>query len=355
MICDPRVLFAGLRAMLFETEKPGAPMKPGVRRAASALALLVLGLPALAWFLEHSAAGRIGPGRAAEPPSIPAPARTAEVARVTVPLFEEAIGTVQSRTRIAVAAQVSGRIAEVRAAAGAPVHEGDPIVALDDRELSARYDQARAQYERIKGFLSRQAATQQQMESAEAEYLQAKTALDHTKIKAPIGGIVVERLVEPGDLAWPGRTLLVVHDPAALRLEAQVRESLIGSIVRGATLDIELPALARTVSGVVAEIIPSADPQSRSIAVWVNLDRADGVYPGMFGRLRIGVGTREVVQVPAEAVTRVGQIETMIVRDGPRWARRLVTTGATLPGGAVEVLSGLDGGETVGLTEGNGR
>ena len=68
-----------------------------------------------------------------------------------------------------------------------------------------------------------------------------------------------------------------------------------------------------------------------------------------FGRLRIPLGTREAVRVPAGAVQRVGQLDTVVVRDGDRFERRLVSTGAVGDDGGVEILTGLAGGETVGL------
>jgi len=73
------------------------------------------------------------------------------------------------------------------------------------------------------------------------------------------------------------------------------------------------------------------------------------VYPGMFGRLRLPVGEREVVRVPAAAIERIGQLETVLLLGDGSWSRRLITTGAAFPDGAVEVLSGLAGGETIGL------
>jgi multidrug efflux pump subunit AcrA (membrane-fusion protein) len=103
------------------------------------------------------------------------------------------------------------------------------------------------------------------------------------------------------------------------------------------------------VQGTVAEVLPSADPQSRTFEVRVNFDPPPGVYPGMFGRLRLPVGQREVVHVPAAAIDRTGQLETVLVQRDGAWARRLVTTGGTLPDGSIEVLSGLGGGETIGL------
>jgi hypothetical protein len=71
----------------------------------------------------------------------------------------------------------------------------------------------------------------------------------------------------------------------------------------------------------------------------------------MFGRLRLPVGQRQVVRIPAAAVVRVGQLETVLLEWEGRWERRLVTTGNALAEGAVEVLSGLAGGETIGLPE----
>lgn len=293
--------------------------------------------------------GRVHPGRAPEPASLPAPAHTVTAERVSVPIIEEAVGTVRSVREVIVAAQVTARVVAVRAQVGDRVTMGSPLVVLDDGDFVARFARAKAQYDRVKGFLAHQAATAEQMEAAEAEYQQAKAGIEHTRIAAPVDGVVAERHVEPGDLAVPGRPLLLVLDPAALRLEAQIREGLIALITPGATVDVAVPAAGTTLRGTVAEILPSADPRSRTFEVRINLAAQPGIYPGMFGRLRLPVGTREVVRAPAAAVEHVGQLETVVLRTDDGWQRRLVTTGAALSGDAVEVLSGLAGGETLGL------
>ncbi len=292
---------------------------------------------------------RVHPGRIPAPAGLAAPPRTAIVERGSVPVLEEAVGTVRSLREVVVAAQVTARVTAVNAKVGDHVSAGSPLLVLEDGDFVARFRRAKAQYERVKGFLARQAATAEQMEAAEAEYAQARVAMEHTHILAPVDGVVAERHVEPGDLAVPGRPLLVVLDPGALRLEAQIREGLIGRIAPGATLDVEVAAAAATVRGTVAEILPSADSRSRTFEVRVNLAAAPGVYPGMFGRLRLPAGEREVVRVPALAVARIGQLETVLAQDDGRWSRRLITTGAAFPDGTVEVLSGLTGGETIGL------
>jgi multidrug efflux pump subunit AcrA (membrane-fusion protein) len=349
--------------------------------------------------------GQVAPGVADQPPGVAAPARIAQAGRIVRPVYEEAVGTVQSRTRVRVAAQVIARVLEVNADAGQNVQAGAPLVRLDDREFKARLEQARqalaaaeaareravqakargealltqakARRARIQRLLEGNAATPEQMEAAEAGYLEAEAgvaeaqaaiaaseaqiqqarnvvteaevALGHTRIVAPIDGVVAEREADPGDLASPGQTLLVVLDPRSLRLEAQVREGLITRVQRGDTLKVALPAAGRVADGEVAEILPAADPRSRTFRVRVDLDAAPDLYPGMFGRLRIPVGERSVVSLPAAAVVRVGQLELVTVHDGDVWLRRYVTTGRALPDGHVEVLSGLQGDEEVGL------
>lgn len=350
---------------------------------------------------------RIAPGRTEASAGLPPPASTARAERARVPAVEEAVGTVRSRSRVEVAAQVVARIVEIRVDAGDVAAKGDILVRLDDRELRARADQARqaraaaeaardrtlqakargdallaqakARLERVQSLHKGGAATDQEIEDVEASFLEAEAgvadaaaaivaaeaqiqgarngvteaevALGYAEIAAPFGAVVTERLVETGDLALPGRPLLVLLDPKALRFEAEVREGLVANVREGAALEVEIPAAGATVKGTVAEIIPAADPRSRTFRVRFDLPATEGVYPGMFGRLRLPVGEREIVRVPAAAVVRVGQLRTVIVKDGDLWVRRYVTTGRTLAGGAIEVLSGLDGGEEIGFSE----
>lgn len=292
---------------------------------------------------------QVHPGRAAAPEGLAAPSATVTAERGAVPLVEEAVGTVRSLREVEVAAQVTARVTAVNAKVGDRVQAGSPLVVLEDVDFVARFNRAKSQYERVKSFLAQRAATPEQMETAEAEYAQAKVAMEHTRITSPVDGVVAERHVEPGDLAVPGRPLLVLLDPGSLRLEAQIREGLIGRIVAGSTLDVVVPAAGVTLPGTVAEILPSADPRSRTFEVRVNLVAKPGIYPGMFGRLQLPVGERDVVRIPASAVARTGQLETVLAQTDGGWQRRLVTTGAKLPDGNVEILSGLAGGETVGV------
>ncbi|MFT4588342.1 MAG: HlyD family secretion protein [Candidatus Binatia bacterium] len=319
--------------------------------------------------------GRIEPENLAATPGLPKPERTAQVAEEMQSVWYEAVGSVQSRTRTTVAAQIASRILEVNGEAGGVVKAGELLVVLDDQEIKARLEQtrsalaatraadaqARSAFARVEKLFRQEAATQEQFEAgdarrkgaaaevaaAEQKLNEAQVALGYARIQSPAGGVIAERLVEPGDMAFPGKPLLALHDAENLRLEAQVREGLIGHVKIGSKVEIELTTRDETVVGEVVEVVPSADPVSRSFLVKAALPKIEGLYPGMFGKLRVRLGERPTILVPDEAIARVGQLTTVIAYSNERWSRRYVTVGALIDGHR-EILSGLSSGDTVG-------
>jgi RND family efflux transporter MFP subunit len=331
------------------------------------------------WMAGSFDRGRIEPGSLEARRGEPAPEHTLRVREVAQTTWYEAVGTVRSRAQTTVAPQITGQILDVRAEAGDHVKEGQVLANLDRREYTARLEQARSAllsaqaehelattaYNRFKGLFEKRAVTLEQLESAEARSKQsdaavsaaeqkieeAQTLLGYTTLHSPMDGVVADRLAEPGDIAYPGKALLVVHDPEDLRLEASVREGLISRIrsqmAEGRDVEVHLSAIERSVRGRITEIVPSADPVSRSFLVKVSLPRIGGVYPGMFGELRCELDPRPAILIPESAVVRVGQLATVRVKQDERWERRFVTLGNTRDG-RVEVLSGLREGETIG-------
>jgi multidrug efflux pump subunit AcrA (membrane-fusion protein) len=177
---------------------------------------------------------------------------------------------------------------------------------------------------------------------------ESRIALGYTRIEAQESGQVAKRMAEPGDMAWPGKALLLLQTRGALRLESLVREGLIHRIRVGSRMTVSVDVLDRELEGVVDEVVPFADPVTRTFLVKVSLPHAEGLYPGMFGRLLVPVGDHEIVTAPREAIVRVGQLEMVTVRVSDRWERIFVKTGRAM-GDRVEVLAGLDGGETLAL------
>jgi len=346
--------------------------------------------------------GTIGPGKTPRPVRTLTPQKTVQAEKEMATELYEAVGTVRPMQETQVASQVQGRIVEVRFRPGDRVKTGDRLVVLDSRELQARLDRARqgllsaqarrsqavqgihsaraayvradAAYQRVQAYFKSEAATRQQLEEAEAAFLQARAglqqaeeglkeaeagvkqsekvveesqiALGYKEIRATADGEVGQRLVEPGDMAFPGKPLVVLQTRGALRLEALVPEGFLRSLTIGDGYDVRIDALNQTLSGRLAEVVPAADPRTRSFLVKVDLPEVEGLYPGMFGRLMIPVGTVSVVWIPEMALRRVGQLEMVTARVGDEWRDIYVTVGQTVQG-RIEVLSGLNGGEVL--------
>lgn len=316
----------------------------------------------------------------------------------------EAVGTIRPHTDSVIESRVPGQVLKVNAAPGDRVDEGAVLAVLDGRQLSARLrqagegrsvadqtlkqalkavdearaalDQADAAHRRSQTLFEKDIIPSQKLEIDRAAYLTAKArlektqeavaaaragvrqaaevvqeariAMEYTRITAPAAGVVVRRLVDPGDQAVPGKPLLVLQTSGALRLEAHVREGLIHHIVRGKTYEVEIRAPGKTVPAEIQEIVPYADPETRTFLVKAALPDTPGIYPGMFGRLLIPVEEVTALLIPGEAVVRVGQLEMVNVRnENDRFRSVYIKTGPAL-GPDIQVLSGLTGDETLG-------
>ena len=141
--------------------------------------------------------------------------------------------------------------------------------------------------------------------------------------------------------------MLRLYDPTTLRLEANVRESVASGLRENQHLAVEIDAVNKRYDGVVDEIVPSADPGSRTFIVKVSLTDGSGLYPGMFGRLQIPIGRIERIYIPVAAVTHVGQLDFVIVKTERGTARRYVRLAARGSDERIEVVSGLKPGEQV--------
>jgi RND family efflux transporter MFP subunit len=273
---------------------------------------------------------------------------------------EDVVGTVRAKLHAAIEAKISGRIEKMLVAPGQVVKAGDLLAQLDAREIQARLEQAltlREQSsrdtERLRSLLTNSAVSRQEFETTESRFrvaaasvTEAETMLAYTKILAPFDGVITRKLADVGDLATPGRPLLELDDPTALRLEADVPEALIGRIQLGAKLEVRAAAQDAAIPGVVSEIAPVADPMSRTFNVKLDLPPNAGLRAGQFARVAVSVRESKALRVPASAVTQRGQMELLFVVADRRAHLRLVKTGKRI-GHEVEVVSGLSAGEEI--------
>jgi RND family efflux transporter MFP subunit len=306
---------------------------------------------------------------------------TDEVHEVTKSYIEEAVGSLKAASRTAISAKVLATILEITATAGDQVKEGDVLIRLDSKELDARVRQAEQSlaaavaarteaeqnFNRVKPLHEKRVIAKADFDQATAKLevakagesradqavSEAKALLSYATIKAPKSGRIVDRLAEEGDTARPGEPLLVLYDAASLRLEAPVQENLAVKLQVGQKLDVYVDAIGREVEAAIDEIVPQADAPSRSFLVKAALPRATDLYEGMFGRLRIPAGSRRHLCLATDAIQNVGQLEFVdVVMPDETLERRFIKTGRLGMPGRIEVLSGLQAGETVVLQSG---
>ena len=273
---------------------------------------------------------------------------------------EEVVGTVRAKLRASIEAKVSGRIEKMLVAPGQSVKADELLVQLDSREIQARLDQALAlreqsgrDTERLRRLLTQNAVSRQEFETVEsrqqvavASVAEAETLLGYTKVVAPFTGVVTRKLADVGDLASPGRPLLEMDDPTALRLEADVPESLIGRVQLGASLNVRVAAEDRPIQAVVSEIAPAADSTSRTFNVKLDLPASAGLRAGQFARVSVPVSESETLRVPMSAVVQRGQMELVFVIANRQAQMRIVKTGKRI-GSELELVAGVEAGEQV--------
>ncbi|MBI9109600.1 efflux RND transporter periplasmic adaptor subunit [Maridesulfovibrio ferrireducens] len=357
------------------------------------------------WLVGVFNSGVIQPGRVVPTRPVEEPALTDQAEIIVVPVMYEAVGTIRPKTETNIEAQVTGKVLTVLVRAGDKVSKNDKLIVLDSRGFQTRLESAEqglksaeashrqageainaakaasytatSTWKRMKTLFDSKVATLDELDRVEAQYLQAKAYLaqandglaaasagvkqaskaveeaqinlGYTTISANTDGEVAKRMVEPGDIAFPGKSLMLIQTSGSLRLEALVREGVIGKVRPGVKLSVEVQALGERTVGIVEEVVPSADPSTRSFLVKIGLDPIPGLYPGMFGRLLVPLREKEVVVVPVHAVSRVGQLETVLIKNGEVWDPVYVRTGNVYED-KIEILSGLRGNETLGMT-----
>lgn len=342
------------------------------RRIVRPALLLPAGLLAIA-----CGGGHERPPREALPP-VAAP--VAAVAQAPWASALEATAGIEPFRRATPGTVLMGRVDSIQKREGDTVRAGDVLARIASGDVAARRAQAEAAVsaarameenarrtrERMERLHLRQAASDKNLEDAVAGHDAAAAQLraaeegvraagvyvDYAVVRAPFDGVVSRRNVEKGDMAAPGMALFVVEDLSRMKAVAEVPESAVSGLRAGAPAEVVVTSLGGAIrSGVVDEILPAADPRSRTFTVRVVLDNADGALrSGMFARLRLPgeVGSAGViVSVPDRAVVRRGPLTGVFTVDDGGVARLRWVTLGTARDGSVEVLTGLEAGERI--------
>jgi RND family efflux transporter MFP subunit len=159
--------------------------------------------------------------------------------------------------------------------------------------------------------------------------------------------VITSKPANEGDLATPGMPLLTLEDPKNLRIEADVPEALAIHLEQGQSLPVEIPATDQQLDVTISEISPAADPGSRTFLVKADLPEDYPARPGQYARLTLAQEDAQVILAPEDSLVRWGQMEGVFVVEKGKLHLRLIKTGRHRNEGQVEILSGLEGTETV--------
>lgn len=221
-------------------------------------------------------------------------------------------------------------------------------------EVRTKLEVARAERERADRMLQAAKSRQNQMlgriDQAKADVSNARIYAGYSRLASPLNGVVVARHVEVGSMATPGMPLLTIENDSNYRLEVGVEESQLTKIHLRDQARVTIEAIgSQELTCSVEEIVPAADPNSRSYTVKLGLPRVEGrqLRSGLYGKARFISGARNILSIPQKAITQNGQLVSVFVVDSSGTARlRLIKTGEPI-GDRVEVLSGLNDGDQI--------
>ncbi len=313
-----------------------------------------------------------------------------------------AVGTVEARSSSTISSTLMGTIQAINVREGDRVKKDEVLVIIDDRQVSAGFDQAEAglaearralqaaeaaregakadatlaesTYNRYKRLHAEESISRQEFDEVNTRYKKATNGLTQAEamvaaathrinrakaaamsariskkdveVRAPYDGLVTLKMANVGDLASPGTPFLTLEGGRGYQVKLILPEVYIGTIHTGQALPVSIPSLARLkLNGTIETISTGADQLTRSFYVKVVLPEDPSLRSGMFARVAIPVSQTGMITLPRTAVIERGQLSGFYWIDQENIAHfRLLRTGRTLDD-RVEVVSGLKAGD----------
>lgn len=265
-------------------------------------------------------------------------------------------GTVKAINSALVKARIGGELQGLTVREGDTVQAGQVVARVDATEGRARLKQAqeqadaaqaqidiaRRQFDNNKalvdqGFISRSAvdtalnnlaAAQSTHKAALAAVDMARKGVDDAVLRAPISGVVAQRLAQPGERVSVDTRVIEIVDLGRLELEATLSgaDSLEVRVGQSATLQVE--GSSRPIAARVVRINPSAQPGSRSVLAYLALGDTSGLRQGLFAQGTLVTGSASSLAVPLAAVRTDKPAPYVQLVDGGRIRHQAVELGA---------------------------
>ncbi|MEW6425590.1 MAG: efflux RND transporter periplasmic adaptor subunit [Bacillota bacterium] len=320
------------------------------------------------------------------------PVKTAKAKLGTLEAASVVSGKLEAGESANVVAKMPGKVAAVHVDVGSAVRAGQVLVTLDNTDLAARLEQAKAgvaaaesalavaqtaytvaeaNYQRGKQLLEQGAIPRAVFEAEyELKYIQAKeqveralpaqlaqaranlalaeSAYNDSFVRAPISGLVTARNVNPGEMASTMAPVISLANLDKVEVKATVGENLVNQLKPGQKVQVKISAVAgQPFAGVITSIAPAADPVSKGFPLKIQIDNSNHVLkPGMFAEVQLTPPQKEALLVPREAVIKAEDKDVVwVVKEG-RAQKKEVQIGES-DGRRIIITAGLTEGEEV--------
>ena len=239
-------------------------------------------------------------------------------------------GTVKAVNYAVIKARVAGELKEVLAREGDAVKAGDVLARIDPTEYQRRWQQAtetasaaksqmeiaQRQWDINKSLVDRGFISKIAMDNSDASYQGAmasykagiagadvaRKALDDATLRAPFAGIVSGRAAQVGERVAIDAKIMELVDLNQLEVEVPLSPSESMDVRVGQVAALQVEDRKDTIGAKVKRISPSAQTGSRSVLIYLTLDKAESLRHGLFAKGILGMGKSQVMAVPLSAV-----------------------------------------------------
>ncbi len=326
------------------------------RLALSCIVLTAVVILAIAGCSKNQAAERF------TPPPTPIEMAKVKVGKVTDQF--DAVGTIEAINSITVVSEIDALVRDLPFKEGAPIEQGGLIAQLDDVQLKAELnrasairDQKKATFDRISSLAQKGAIAPQELDNAtadlkvaEAELAMIEARLSKTRITAPFAGVIGARRVSPGAFLRAGTPITDLAELSELKITFSAPEKYYPLLKRGAEVTVSTTAYPDyDLKGTIQVIDPVVDQSTRSAQIVAHVANPDLKFrPGMSANVSAILGERDsALVIPNEAVFGEGnQTLVYVIKSDSSVTRTAVTLG-TREAETVEVLSGLQPGDSI--------
>lgn len=306
-------------------------------------------------------------------------------------------GTISAYEDVAVFPRISGsKVIKIYKEVGDFVKSGETLAELDTEMIEAQLKQAYASkasasaairqaeiqvstikkdYERIKKLYEEEVVPRQQLDQIEGQYLAAQAALDMAKKKleevealikqleltksyhqilAPTSGVISERKIEVGEIVSVSSPVFKINSISKVKVKGSIPENHVHGVKPGMEAEVLVDAYPdKKFLGKVRLVSPTVDPKTRTAEIEIEIENKDFLLkPGMFTRVRIDMGEREVLFIPQQALKRfegTGTYYVFVVDENRRARIKEIVIGDRSED-KIEVVRGLSLNELVVLT-----